>query len=422
MDYFISLFLLIIKYKIIAKVIIKLYNLINTRKYPIKEVDKMGYKKGNNMRKYILLLIIVFIFSGIAGAYLGNALINLKKDNNEDGNKIVSKDKATVMIMGVDARSDDVGRSDTLMLSTVDPDNDRVSLFSIPRDTRVKIPGYGYDKINAAYAYGGRRLTTETVEDLLNTKIDHYVSINIKGFIKIIDALGGVDINVEKRMKYEDPYDDNGGLYINLYPGMQHMDGKTAITYVRYRDEEGDIGRIRRQQKFMKAVMEKALSPSIIIKLPSIIAALYESIDTDMSVSEIISFVMTVNQAKNNEFNAQMLPGKPAYIEGVSYWLPDIKKARQMLAYDLGVTIDENIGSNIDLDDREYTESIPENTVEISEEERNIHEINQEAEDIRREKEEVNEDEDIVPQREVDDAPSDEVDVPIRDIKDNTKE
>ena len=110
---------------------------------------------------------------------------------------LVAKDKATVMIMGVDERADDVGRSDTLMIATLDPDKNQAALLSVPRDTRVKIKGHGFDKINAAYAYGGRKLTQETIESLLNTHIDHYIKINVHGFTKIIDALGGIDIDVE---------------------------------------------------------------------------------------------------------------------------------------------------------------------------------------------------------------------------------
>lgn len=93
----------------------------------------------------------------------------------------------------------------------------------------MKIKGHGYDKINAAYAYGDRKLSQQTVEGLLGIKIDHYIVIDIHGFTKIIDALGGVDIDVEKRMYYEDPWDDDGGLYIDLQPGMQHMDGKRPL-------------------------------------------------------------------------------------------------------------------------------------------------------------------------------------------------
>ena len=210
-------------------------------------------KKKTSYWKYLLILILVFVLSGIGGAYFANALVDNKpmySDAEKDG-LLVAKDKATVMIMGVDKRNDDVGRSDTLMVATLDPDKNQAALLSIPRDTRVKIKGHGYDKINAAYAYGDRKLSQQTVESLLGIKIDHYIVIDVHGFTKIIDALGGIDIDVEKRMYYEDPWDDDGGLYIDLQPGMQHMDGKTAVTYVRYRDEEGDIGRIRRQQKIL---------------------------------------------------------------------------------------------------------------------------------------------------------------------------
>ena len=294
---------------------------------------------------------------------------------------LVAKDKATVMIMGVDERADDVGRSDTLMIATLDPDKNQAALLSVPRDTRVKIKGHGFDKINAAYAYGGRKLTQETIESLLNTHIDHYIKINVHGFTKIIDALGGIDIDVEKRMYYEDPWDDDGGLYIDLQPGMQHMDGKTAITYVRYRDEEGDIGRIKRQQNFMKAVMDKLVSPTIIPKLPAIVSAVSDSVETDMSVSEILSFLGTLQDAKDNGLKSEMLPGKPVYIEGISYWVPDISKTRQILANTLGIKINQSITTSIHEDNIEYEESIPDNAVEVTEKERIKREIAQEREE-----------------------------------------
>ena len=343
-----------------------------------------GEKKNKSSYvKYILILVVVFILSGMVGAFFANALVDNKPDYNEDDKKgmLVAKDKATVMIMGVDERADDVGRSDTLMIATLDPDKNQAALLSVPRDTRVKIKGYGFDKINAAYAYGGRKLTQETIESLLNTHIDHYIKINVHGFTKIIDALGGIDIDVEKRMYYEDPWDDDGGLYIDLQPGMQHMDGKTAITYVRYRDEEGDIGRIKRQQNFMKAVMDKLVSPTIIPKLPAIVSAVSDSVETDMSVSEILSFLGTLQDAKDNGLKSEMLPGKPVYIEGISYWVPDISKTRQILANTLGIKINQSITTSIHEDNIEYEESIPDNAVEVTEKERIKREIAQEREE-----------------------------------------
>lgn len=342
-----------------------------------------GDKKNKNRYiKYILVLIVVFVLSGMVGAFFANALVDNKPDyDNDKKGMLVAKDKATVMIMGVDEREDDVGRSDTLMIATLDPDKNQAAILSVPRDTRVKIRGYGFDKINAAYAYGGRKLTQETIENLLNTHIDHYIKINVHGFTKIIDALGGIDIDVEKRMYYEDPWDDDGGLYIDLQPGMQHMDGKTAITYVRYRDEEGDIGRIKRQQNFMKAVMDKLVSPTIIPKLPSIVSAVSDSVETDMSVSELLSFLGTLQEAKDNGLKSDMVPGKPVYIEGVSYWIPDISKTRQILANTLGIKIDNTITTSIHEDNMEYQESIPKNAVEVTQEERIKREIAQEREE-----------------------------------------
>ena len=351
-------------------------------------------KKKTSYWKYFIVLIFVFVLSGIGGAFFANALIDNKPeytDNVQDG-LLVTKDKATVMIMGVDKRNDDVGRSDTLMVATLDPDKNQAALLSIPRDTRVKIKGHGYDKINAAYAYGDRKLSQQTVEGLLGIKIDHYIVIDIHGFTKIIDALGGVDIDVEKRMYYEDPWDDDGGLYIDLQPGMQHMDGKTAVTYVRYRDEEGDIGRIRRQQKFMKAVMDKLVSPAIIPRLPSMVSAMYDAVETDMSISELLSFLGTLQEAKDNGLKSEMLPGKPVYIDDISYWIPDISKTRQILASTLGVKMNSTITNSIEYDAQEYEESMPDNAVEIPDAQRIKQQLEQEREErreqIRREREE----------------------------------
>ena len=149
--------------------------------------------------------ILIFVLAALAGVFFAqSSLLDRNKETPKD-ELLTAKDKATIMIMGVDERSDDVGRSDTLMVATIDPQKNEASLLSIPRDTRVAIPKNGYDKINAAYAYGGEKLTQRTVEDFLGIRMDHYVIINTHAFQKIIDAIGGIDIDVEKRMYYEDP-------------------------------------------------------------------------------------------------------------------------------------------------------------------------------------------------------------------------
>jgi len=312
------------------------------------------------------LLFFCFVLAAVAGAlFASSSLLDKPAGDTASDGLLKVKDKTTIMIMGVDERDDDVGRSDTLMIATIDPKKDQAALLSIPRDTRVKIKGHGYDKINAAYAYGGHKLTESTVEGLLGVDVEHYIMINTKSFQKIIDAIGGIDIDVEKRMYYEDPWDDDGGLVINLRPGMQHMDGKTAMTYVRFRDEEGDIGRIKRQQKFMKACMDKLVSPSIIPKLPTVITEVMDSIKTDLSMRQLLEFAGTLKSAQKNGLKTEMVPGRPLYIDGVSYWIPNISELRTTLAETLGIPMNAAIRKHLDSIASEYENSIPSNATEV---------------------------------------------------------
>ena len=322
-----------------------------------------------------VLLIFIFIGAAVAGAMVASSTlgsddpkhnpINQLERENKEAELIKAKDKTTVLIMGVDVREDDVGRSDTMMIATIDPKLDKASLLSVPRDTRVRIYGYGFDKINAAYAYGGEPLSEKTVENLLGIDIDHYVIINTKSFVKIIDAIGGIDIDVEKRMYYEDPWDDDGGLYIDLYPGMQHMDGKTAVTYVRYRDSEGDIGRIHRQQKFMEACMDKIVSPEIITKIPAVVREIVDALETDMTFRQLLEIAGALKAAQQNGLATEMVPGYPLYIDGVSYWMPDVEELRFAVAEGLGVNIDSKIKQRAAKTAGEYNESIPSTAGEI---------------------------------------------------------
>ena len=313
-----------------------------------------------------LLMLAVFLTAALGGAYFAsNSLTEKPLEKKQSEELLTAKDKATIMIMGVDERDDDAGRSDTLMIASIDPKTNQASLLSVPRDTRVKIKGHGFDKVNAAYAYGKERLSQDTVENLLGVNIDHYIIINTKSFKKIIDAIGGIDIDVPKRMHYEDPWDDDGGLIIDFQPGMQHMDGAKAVTYVRYRDEEGDLGRIRRQQDFVRACMEKIVSPAIIPKLPSVIKEVMGSIETDLSFRQLLEFAGTLKESKNNGLKTDMVPGKPLYIEGISYWIPDLNKLRLTVADTLGVSLSGKYKTKMEADIREYENSIPAGASEV---------------------------------------------------------
>ena len=326
----------------------------------------------------IIFLVLCFTASALAGAMFASSSLFDEENpvrrivNNNEEELIKAKDKSIVLIMGVDKREDDVGRSDTLMIATIDPRFDQATLLSIPRDTRVKIRGRGYDKINAAYAYGGVGLTESTVENFLGIDIDHYVMIDTSSFVKIIDAIGGVDIDVEKRMFYEDPWDDNGGLVIDLYPGQQHMDGKTAVTYVRYRDSEGDIGRVQRQQAFMAACMDKVTSPEIVPRIPKIVREVIDAVETDMSLRQLLELAGALKAAAQNGLETDMVPGYPLYIDDISYWIPDVELLRISVADALGISVDPYLRERFERDAREYRESIPSGAKDIPEGEDNI--------------------------------------------------
>ncbi len=340
----------------------------------------------------IIFLILCFAASALAGALFAssslfdekNPVRRIVNSDKEEEELIKAKDKSIVMIMGVDKREDDVGRSDTLMIATIDPRLDQATLLSIPRDTRVKIRGRGYDKINAAFAYGGVALTESTVENFLGIDIDHYVQIDTNSFVKIIDAIGGIDIDVEKRMYYEDPWDDNGGLVIDLYPGQQHMDGKTAVTYVRYRDSEGDIGRVKRQQAFMAACMDKVTSPEIVPRIPKIVREIIDAVETDMSLRQLLELAGSLKAAQQNGLQTDMVPGYPLYIDDISYWIPDVELLRISVADALDIHVDPRLRERFERDAREYRDSIPDGAKDIPEGEDTIGAPVREGRDRRR--------------------------------------
>ena len=311
-------------------------------------------KKRSWKRLKWILGMTAILFVAALGWYMGKM--------GQPGSRDIAPEEehiTRVMLLGVDRREDDAGRSDTLMVASLNTEAETGALLSIPRDTRVAIQGHGYDKINHAYAYGGHKLSQNAVEQLLGVPIDHYILIDTKAFERIIDAIGGVDLNVEKRMYYEDPWDDNGGLIIDIYPGEQHLDGDRAIQYVRYRDGEGDIGRIGRQQKFMKAVLAQVLSPDILPKLPALAEEIRNAVETDMSLKEFLSFAAVLETVRSHGLETEMVPGKPAYLSDVSYWMPDIVALRQMIAEDMGVSVTPEMLAMAETAAKEYEQNQP---------------------------------------------------------------
>ena len=264
-----------------------------------------------------------------------------------------------VLLMGVDRREGDVGRSDTLMLAVIDEEHGRAALLSIPRDTRIEVGSYGYDKINHAYAYGGHELTLASVSTLVGVPVTHYIMIDTSAFERIVDAVGGVDITVEKRMYYEDPWDDNGGLVIDLRPGEQHMDGAQAIQYVRYRDGEGDIGRIGRQQQFMRALFAQLLSPQVLPRLAAVVDEVQNAVDTDLSTRQLLTLAARLKDMDGG-ISMQLVAGTPAYLGDVSYWIPDLVETRRALFAGVGKELPARMQEAAEKEAAAYRKAAPE--------------------------------------------------------------
>lgn len=322
-----------------------------SHKTPASSGQTRRLRKGR-----VAIIVLILIFFVVGAIY---ALFGAFSSTNALTNTLFMQERMNILVLGVDAREDDVGRSDTAFVVTIDTKAKTVTMLSIPRDTRVKIDGHGWDKINHAYAFGGSKLSKSSVENLLGISIDYTVVMNFQGFVRMIDALGGITIDVEKRMYYSDPYDDDGGLYIDLHPGVQKLNGKRAIEYVRYRDEEGDIGRVSRQQKFLKALLQEFAKPQLITKLPELIKEFAAAVKTDMPTKEMIKLIPIISDAAKLGLHTEWVAGTPCWIQGISYWLPDVKELRAKVAEIQGITMDGRYIQGTQRLEHEYANSVP---------------------------------------------------------------
>ncbi|MBC7473252.1 MAG: LCP family protein [Candidatus Sericytochromatia bacterium] len=221
------------------------------------------------------------------------------------------------------------GRTDAIML--VKMTDDRIDLLSIPRDSRVMIPGYGYDKINAANVYGGPPLVLKTIEKWLGVHIEDYALINTFGVVQFVDLFGGVDYNIPKRMKYTD---NSAKLFIDLYPGMQHLDGLKVHNFLRFRhDGMGDLNRVARQQGIIKVIIPQILKPLNIIKVPSALGIINDNIETNISTGKILFLankLLHISDLKN-KITMHTIPGDGRMYHGGWYWMVDEKGANKIL-------------------------------------------------------------------------------------------
>lgn len=301
-------------------------------------------RKVKKVRWFRLFLILFLL--GVVGLvcfkgsiWIYNTFINPPQaqvaaaDENIKNNKELNE-RINILILGIDdgdseAAASEPKRTDAVMLLSVDPKENNVSVLSIPRDTKVVLPGHrDPDKMNAAFAYGGAVMAKQTVANLLQVPIHYYALADWRGFIEVVNLIGGVDLYVDRDLYYEDPYAD---LVIDIKHGFQHMDGTTAGKYVRFRsDELGDIGRVQRQQKFLKAAAEQMFSIQNVTKVGSLLSTLEKYVETDLNTLTMIKAANSFKFFGDEKVKSCMLYGNFDDTSGVSYWVTNedlIKKS-----------------------------------------------------------------------------------------------
>jgi LCP family protein required for cell wall assembly len=288
------------------------------------------------MIKKIALAVVAVMLTGAAAAYSvykifypGERRPALSAMARQEAEEIPpAAGRTVVALLGVDKREDDKGRSDAIILVFYDPAQDKLHLLSVPRDMRMRLPGLGWDKINHSYGVGGAPAVLSALEGFFGIPIDYYMELDFAGFEKIVDALGGVEIDIGERMYYSDPWDGPDGLVIDFQPGRQLLDGQKAMHFVRYRDEDGDLGRVKRQQEFLTALYGKALSPQIWRRLPELAGIIFEAVETNMSVFDMLKLAKTAHSSIKAGIESATLTGEPVFIDSINYLLPDVSASR----------------------------------------------------------------------------------------------
>ncbi len=301
----------------------------------MKEANNKG-NKGKKILKYVLviLLALICITAGGAWAYLrslsGDGLIE-DDTNVEDGYEAIEPSVSNLLILGLDSDTKTNKRSDTNMILAYDTYDGHMGLVSIPRDTRVQVVGRpkGKSRINSAHSYGGPQMTVDTIEDVFHVDIDHYVTIDYDGLKKIVDDLGGIEIEIPQSMNYDD---NAGNLHIHFEEGKQTLNGQQAMEFLRYRGyKNADIGRINAQQEFIKAALHRLKSPSIIIKIPSLLKTLSDYVVTDLSPTQILSYIPLLKEMDVDNMENETIPGEAKISGGAWYFYHDKEETKKMI-------------------------------------------------------------------------------------------
>lgn len=275
-------------------------------------------------------VVAVLVAGGTAAALYFNSLNAKLQSVDEQVLSVLEKpasaqDPFYMLVLGSDTREEGAaGRSDTIILARVDPTAKDVALISIPRDTQVQIEGYGTQKINAAYAFGGAALAVQTVSQFAGVPIAHVVEIDFFGFKDIVDALGGVTVNVPANTEYQ-------GLHIP--EGEQTLNGEQALVFARCRKTyaEGDYQRTKNQRQLVQAVAKKVLNAPV-SDMPGLVGSMADAVSTDMSVTELVSLANSMRDMDAGSMKTAVVPSHSGMEDGVSYVFAEEPAWSEMMA------------------------------------------------------------------------------------------
>lgn len=311
---------------------------------------KLVTRQKTTLKVSSVLVVAVLILAGTYAVYLYRqaqiAASGAFESIDREGSKLRDEkvepyeDNVSILFIGVDdseVRNESHSRSDALMLATLNNDEKSVKLVSIPRDSLVYIPEVGYqDKITHAHAFGGPEATIETVEELLDVPVDYYVKMDFNAFIDVVDALGGimVDVPYERLEK-----DENDQYTIQLEPGVQELDGRHALALARTRKLDNDVERGKRQQMILEALMDKASSASSISRYGDVIKAIGDNTVTDLSFDNMKALAAYLKDGKP-VIDSVTLSGYDDMTTGAYYWRLDkeqLEETSHLLRSHLGL-------------------------------------------------------------------------------------
>ncbi|OIK16344.1 transcriptional regulator [Bacillus sp. MUM 116] len=300
-----------------------------------KRQDRLNKNNKKKRKRLLTLILLPILVIGLGGAAYATFLFNKAESVMNKSYKPIERESkrvfknvpvenTSILFIGVDdskKRKEGNPRSDALMVATFNKKDKSIKLLSIPRDSYVHIPEKNiYTKITHAHAYGGVKLTLDTVEELLDMPINYYVKMNFNAFMDIIDALGGIDVNVPYTFTEQDSQDRKGA--ITLEKGMQHLDGEQALALARTRHYDSDIYRGKRQQEIMKAILSQATSVKSVANYSKVIEAIGRNMETDLTFDQMLSFLNYI-QAGGLDTESLNLKGSDSRINGIYYYQLD---------------------------------------------------------------------------------------------------